>query len=62
MAGRGFFSGLGLYICQGLMQEMGGRIWVDSAGPGKGSTFSMLLPPRPPQHDEAAPPQPLTTS
>lgn len=59
-AGTG--SGLGLYICQGLMHEMGGRIWVTSAGPGKGSEFSLLLPPRPPQQSEPHATQALTTS
>jgi signal transduction histidine kinase len=37
-------SGLGLYISQGLMHEMGGRLSVASAGPGKGATFSAFLP------------------
>jgi signal transduction histidine kinase len=37
-------TGLGLHICQGLVQAQGGRIWVDSPGPGQGSTFSFTLP------------------
>jgi signal transduction histidine kinase len=37
-------SGLGLYICEAIVTAHGGRISVSSPGPGKGSTFSVLLP------------------
>lgn len=37
-------TGLGLYICKGLVQRSGGRIWAESPGLGKGATFSFTLP------------------
>jgi signal transduction histidine kinase len=37
-------SGLGLYICQGIVSAHGGRIWASSDGPGRGSTFAFTLP------------------
>jgi len=37
-------TGLGLYLTRGLVEAHGGRIWAESPGPGKGSTFSFLLP------------------
>jgi PAS domain S-box-containing protein len=36
--------GLGLAICRHLVELQGGRIFVDSDGPGKGSTFRIELP------------------
>jgi PAS domain S-box-containing protein len=38
--------GLGLAISRHLVELQGGRIFVDSAGPGKGSTFRVDLPVR----------------
>jgi PAS domain S-box-containing protein len=37
-------SGLGLALARRLIELHGGRIWVDSPGPGLGSTFSLLVP------------------
>jgi len=39
-------SGLGLSVCYGIVQSLGGQINVESA-PGAGTTFSILLPFRP---------------
>lgn len=36
-------SGLGLYLAKEIVVAHGGRVWVDSEGPNKGSTFSMEL-------------------
>jgi signal transduction histidine kinase len=36
--------GLGLYICRVIVEAHGGRIWAESPGPGRGSTFWIQLP------------------
>jgi two-component system, OmpR family, sensor histidine kinase KdpD len=42
-ARRGGGTGLGLAICRGLLEAMGGRIWVETA-PGGGAAFVLRLP------------------
>lgn len=37
-------TGLGLYIVRSIVRDHGGKVWATSAGPGRGSTFSMRLP------------------
>ena len=37
-------SGLGLTLARNLVEMHGGRLWAESGGPGKGSTFSFTLP------------------
>lgn len=37
-------SGLGLYISRGIVELHGGSITAESAGPGQGATFTILLP------------------
>lgn len=37
-------SGIGLATCQRIVEGHGGKIWVDSPGEGKGSTFWFSLP------------------
>ena len=43
-AGRVKGDGLGLYFAHGLVAKHGGRMWAESLGHGRGSTFSFSLP------------------
>jgi signal transduction histidine kinase len=37
-------AGLGLYICHTIVTAHGGRMWVESPGPGQGSSFYFVVP------------------
>ena len=37
-------SGIGLTIARALVEAQGGRIWVESAGQGRGTMFAFTLP------------------
>ena len=37
-------TGLGLFIVKTTAKSLGGKVWVESAGLGRGSTFFVLLP------------------
>ena len=47
-------TGLGLSISKTIIEKMGGRIGVESAGEGKGSTFWFTLPYLPVEQTEAS--------
>jgi len=37
-------SGIGLTVARHFVEAHGGRIWMDSAGEGQGSSFTFSLP------------------
>ncbi len=44
-------SGLGLYVAKRIIEDHRGRIWAESAGRGRGSTFFIDLPVKPPKEE-----------
>ncbi len=37
-------SGIGLAVCQRIVEQYGGRIWLEKSTPGQGSVFCFSLP------------------
>lgn len=44
LAARVKGTGLGLFIVRSVAKRHGGRVWAESEGPGRGSTFVLELP------------------
>ena len=49
MATRIKGTGLGLFIVRSVVARHGGKVFAESEGPGRGSTFTVQLPLLPPQ-------------
>jgi PAS domain S-box-containing protein len=52
----GVGTGLGLWICQGIVSSLGGQIAAERA-PGGGALFRVVLPAAAQEHDAEAPPE-----
>jgi len=37
-------QGIGLHWCANALSALGGRIWAESAGPGRGAVLHLLVP------------------
>jgi light-regulated signal transduction histidine kinase (bacteriophytochrome) len=50
-------SGMGLAVCQLIVEQYGGRIWLEESAIGKGSTLCFTVPSSRPE--EVAEPEPF---
>ncbi|MBI2456508.1 MAG: GAF domain-containing protein, partial [candidate division NC10 bacterium] len=54
-------TGLGLALTERLVEMHGGRIWAESKGAGRGSTFTVVLPFEVPGDAQDASPEPIAS-